>query len=290
MVITTADVKWIKLDTGFYHNRKIKQIRKMPDGSDICLMWVFLLCIAGQINDHGQVYFTEEIPYTEETLAAEFDLPIQTVRLGLEVFQRFGMIEIVDDILHLSAWEKYQNVEKLDKYREYQRNYHKEYRERQKALRAPENEDDVNSRKHLRKYDVNPLEEDKKEEKEIELERRDNTPYQAVVSLFNQTCISFSQVRSLSEARKKAIRARLNNFSLDDIETVFKKAEASDFLKGRNNRNWQATFDWLLTDSNFSKVLDGNYDNKGKSSSVNSKSAQELDNWYDAVRNWADGE
>ena len=38
-------------------------------------------------------------------------------------------------------------------------------------------------------------------------------------------------------------------------------AEQSDFLKGKNDRNWSATFDWLIKDSNMAKVLDGNYKN-----------------------------
>jgi hypothetical protein len=40
-------------------------------------------------------------------------------------------------------------------------------------------------------------------------------------------------------------------------------------MKGKNNRNWSATFDWLLNDANMAKTLEGNYDNKdnaGKSS------------------------
>lgn len=39
-------------------------------------------------------------------------------------------------------------------------------------------------------------------------------------------------------------------------------AEASNFLKGQNNRNWSATFDWLIKDANMAKVLDGNYADK----------------------------
>ena len=51
--------------------------------------------------------------------------------------------------------------------------------------------------------------------------------------------------------------------------TLFKKAEASDFLKGKNGRDWQATFDWLIKDNNMAKVLEGNYDNKcNKTSNV----------------------
>ena len=40
---------------------------------------------------------------------------------------------------------------------------------------------------------------------------------------------------------------------------MFELAEGSRFLKGGNNRNWQATFDWMITDANMPKVLDGNY-------------------------------
>jgi hypothetical protein len=61
---------------------------------------------------------------------------------------------------------------------------------------------------------------------------------------------------------RKAIKARLNTYSIEDFKELFTKAEKSDFLKGSNSRNWSATFDWLIKDSNMAKVLDGNYDNK----------------------------
>ena len=62
--------------------------------------------------------------------------------------------------------------------------------------------------------------------------------------------------------RKKTIKARLNTYSLDDFKLLFEKSEESEFLKGKNDRNWSATFDWLIKDANIAKVLDGNYDNK----------------------------
>ena len=57
------------------------------------------------------------------------------------------------------------------------------------------------------------------------------------------------------------------NFFTDDEfrKNQDKKAEKSDFLKGKNERNWTATFDWLIKDSNMAKVLDGNYDNRSVS-------------------------
>ena len=39
----------------------------------------------------------------------------------------------------------------------------------------------------------------------------------------------------MSEARKKAINARMKTgYTLDDFQTLFEKAEASDFLKGKH--------------------------------------------------------
>lgn len=80
--------------------------------------------------------------------------------------------------------------------------------------------------------------------------------------LFNSICHSYPAIRSISEARKKAINARLKVYTLDDFKTLFEKAEASNFLKGSNNKNWSATFDWLIKDSNMAKVIEGNYDNR----------------------------
>ena len=69
-----ADVKWIKLSVALPDNKKIRQIRRLPEGDTIALMWVFLLCLAGEVNDDGAIYFTPEIPYTDEMLASQFDM------------------------------------------------------------------------------------------------------------------------------------------------------------------------------------------------------------------------
>ncbi|MBP3544521.1 MAG: hypothetical protein J6J86_09860, partial [Lachnospiraceae bacterium] len=63
---------------------------------------------------------------------------------------------------------------------------------------------------------------------------------------------------------KRTIKARLNSYTVDDFKRLFEMAEKSSFLKGRNNRDWSATFDWLIQDGNMAKVLDGNYADKEK--------------------------
>ena len=120
---------------------------------------------------------------------------------------------------------------------------------------------------------VATIEEGKKERKEeynkspkgdYENSTPENSIYATIRELYNSVCGSYPRLVKMSDARKKAINARLKTgYTLDDFQTLFKKAEASDFLKGANKRNWSATFDWLICDSNMAKVLDGNYDAKG---------------------------
>jgi hypothetical protein len=85
--------------------------------------------------------------------------------------------------------------------------------------------------------------------------------YQNIINLYNTICVSLPKVTKLSDSRKRAIKARLKSYSVNDLKKAFELAESSDFLSGRNG-SWNASFDWLMNDNNIAKVLDGNYKNK----------------------------
>ena len=91
--------------------------------------------------------------------------------------------------------------------------------------------------------------------------------YKQIADLFNSICTSYPSVRSISDARKKTIKARLETYTVDDFKRCFENAENSSFLKGVNDRKWSATFDWLIKDANMAKVLDGNYADKANNKS-----------------------
>lgn len=129
-----ADVKWIKIAVDMFDNRKIKQIGSMPEGDSLLLMWVQLLCLAGNVNDGGFIYLTKEIPYTNEMLATQFNKPISIVRLALKTFEQFGMIEIINNMIFLPSWEKYQNTDRLATIREKDRERKRRKREAEKLL------------------------------------------------------------------------------------------------------------------------------------------------------------
>lgn len=104
---------------------------------------------------------------------------------------------------------------------------------------------------------------DKDRDKDRDMDK-DRINYQQIADMYNNICMSFPRLIKLSESRKKAIRARLKTYSAEDFRKVFEMAESSSFLKGQNDRNWSATFDWMLKDSNFAKILDGNYQDKDR--------------------------
>lgn len=252
-----SDVKWIKITTDMFDNRKIRHLRKLPEGNSIVLIWVMLLAMAGKCNDHGKIYLTENIPYTPKMLADELNFEENTVQLALQALKQLDMIVLDDGYFSITGWEEHQNIEGMDRIREQNRIRKQRQREKERLI--------AESRVMSRDSHATEEDKDKEEEKDIDKESKEKVTCEQVVDLYRSICVSYPKVISLSEARKRAIRARLKMYSMDDFRMLFEKAEASSFLKGANNRNWSATFDWLLKESNMVKVLEGNYDNKTRS-------------------------
>ena len=136
-----AEIKWIKLFTNVFDNRKIKMIQSLPDGDSIVVIWFQLLCLAGNINDDGNIYFTEEVPYTEQMLATQFNKPLALIQFAIKTFLQFNMMDVVDDIYHISNWQKYQNIDGMEKVREQNRIRKQNQRERQYLLSQGESRD-----------------------------------------------------------------------------------------------------------------------------------------------------
>ena len=257
-----ADVKWIKITTDIFDDEKILLIESLPDAYAIITVWFKLLCLAGKQNNSG-VFVMGRIAYTDKMLATIFRMKESTVTLALQTFEQFGMVEIVDGVITIPNWGKHQSLDAYEKKKERDRLYQAERRAAQRAI-AEKSSD--------RSTDVASLEEDKEEDKEkeieIEINREEIVTCQQIVDLFHSICKTYPKIRSLSDARKKAIKARLKTYSLQDFQTVFENAENSSFLKGKNDRNWSASFDWLIADKNMAKVLEGQYADRGRKEAV----------------------
>lgn len=131
-----ADVKWVKLTTDMFDNRKIRHLRKLPEGNNIVLIWVMLLTMAGRCNSGGMIFLTENIPYTPKMLADELDFEENTVILALQALEQLDMIVTDNGFFTIAGWEEYQNADKLAEIRAKDRERKRLKRAQAKALLA----------------------------------------------------------------------------------------------------------------------------------------------------------
>ena len=103
-----------------------------------------------------------------------------------------------------------------------------------------------------------------------------------VLTLWNDTLgpLGFFQVKKVTPARERAFKARLNVASERKApewwENVIGRLAVSNFMldSARKKANW-LTFDWLLSENNIVKVLEGKYDNDRVHVATNGQSPQE---------------
>lgn len=163
-----GEISWIKLDINMFNDEKIKLIRTLPDGNSIVLFWIQLLLAAGKTNDHGLVYLGDGITYTDEMLATITGFSNSMVRSGIKTLKDFGMISIDENgFIAITNWDKYQNIEGMDKIREQNRIRKRKQREREKQA-----EIEADSKSHVTSRDSHATdeEEDKEEDKDIDID------------------------------------------------------------------------------------------------------------------------
>ncbi|MED4373553.1 phage replisome organizer N-terminal domain-containing protein [Bacillus licheniformis] len=225
-----AEVKWIKLSTQMFEDEKIKLIEQMPEADTILIIWVKLLAQAGKTNASGYIYLSKNIPYTDEMLATIFNRPLPIVRMALQTFQQFGMIEVDENrFISITNWEKHQNIDAMDKIREDTRKRVAKYRAKQKALKlsAPSN---VTCNVTVTESNETEEEEEKEEEKEEEnnilsgkpdeaSSEKDEIPYKLIIDLLNK--VAGTKYRHTTPKTKTLIKARWNEgFRFDDFKHV----------------------------------------------------------------------
>lgn len=208
-----ADVKWIKITTDIFDDEKILLIESMPDPYAIITVWFKLLCLAGKQNNSG-VFMMGQIAYTDKMLATIFRMNEATVTMALNVFEQFGMVEIIDGVITIPNWDKHQSLDAYEKKKERDRLYQQERRSKQRLL-VQKSPDESSDSKTTQSSDVAVSEEDK--ERELEKEQ-----YLYIVEYLNQK--AGTKYKSSSKKTQTCIHARLaEGYSVDDFKIVIDK-------------------------------------------------------------------
>lgn len=235
---------WLKLRDGFFDTKPLKKLRKIAGGDTYTIIYLKLQLLS--LSGEGMLFYEGVEDDFIEELALAIDEDVDNVKFTVLFLEKCGLLEWTSDSEIMLTAVPYAIGKETDSARRV-----REHRQR-KALQCNTDVTSGNTE----------IEKEKDIETEIEKDTRERIDYQRIAAMYNDTCVSFPRLKSLSDTRKKAIKARFKTYTYEDFQTLFTKAEASDFLKGKNGRDWQANFDWLIKDANMAKVLDGNYDNK----------------------------
>jgi predicted phage replisome organizer len=250
---------WLQLKEDFFDDDAIDWLEEQPNGKEYSLFYL-KLCLKS-LRSHGVLIRKVGnmlVPYDHVKLGELTKTSPDTVMVAMNLLIQIGLVHKLDNgELYLTQVEEMVGSKSKSAFKKQQQRL-----TRKNTLQLEGGQE----------VDICPPEEEIEEEieKELEIELEEEKEkerridYQAIIDCYNETCVSLQKVKILSDPRKKAIKARLNTYSIEDIKTAFQKAEASDFLKGKNDRNWQANFDWIMKDGNLAKILEGNYDNKGR--------------------------
>lgn len=228
-----AEVKWIKIVTDVFDDEKVILIESMPEADSIIVIWFKLLCLAGKQNRDGLLMLNDKIAYTDEMLATVFRRPVNTVRLALQTFERFAMIEIVDGTICIANWEKHQNASKLAELREYNRIAQQKSRARRRLLPAVnDSQENVNDSQDTDIEEDKEKEEDKEEKYEYDGESfRPKSVPQAEKRTKRFTPPTLEEVRSYCAERRNNV----------DAQRFVDYYTSNGWLVGKNKmKDWKA--------------------------------------------------
>lgn len=211
-----TDVKWVKLTTDMFDNRKIRYIRSLPEGNNIVLVWIMLLTLAGRCNRSGWIYLTDTVPYTPQMVAAELGFDVNIITLALNVFENLEMILPGENgDFAIKNWEEYQSSDRMDEIREQNRIRKQNQRSRQKLLMSRDSHVTVTSEVTGRHVVDTDKDIDREIDKEIDIDREIDRDIERDSDLNNINTLS--EYRENSDSSSTTTRTGLSD---SDIVTL----------------------------------------------------------------------
>lgn len=284
-----ADVKWIKITTDMFDNRKIKHLRRLPDGDSIVLIWVMLLTLAGRCNSGGMIFLTENIPYTPKMLADELDFEESTVQLALNALEQLGMIQTNDNgFIAVTGWEKHQNIEGMEKIRESKRLAQARWRAKQSTIAEKSTVDSTVDSTRISVDDAEEEKEEDKNKKEKENKSVRETTHTLFVRLLPDYILSDSLQAKMGEWVKYKTE-RKEPYKEQGMKSLLRQVENKAIQYGDDAvcslidecmaNNWKGIiFDRLQQSQR--KPASGGYHRQTK--------AEELNDFYTMAENWSE--
>lgn len=260
---------WLKLRETFFNETYIKAMRTFKNGDILVLTYLEMALYS--LKSNGVIERGELTPSLADEISIAINEPVARVKKTIEMLTKARVAELDGDRLYLTEMMKLMGSESTSA----ERMRRLRYKKSDETGVTPASQCDSAVTSPVTKSVTTEIELEK--EKEIEIEIDSDSPLppagetrgcDEVISQFNSICVSLNKVSGMTEPRRKAVQSALQAVGQEKLTELFRKAEASDFLTKRNSTGWKAGFDWLLKPENYTKVLEGNYDNRNSTQTV----------------------
>lgn len=262
---TKNNAEYFSHDADMRNDVKIKALRRRFQHTGYAV-WCFIL----EALTDGEFFEIEYGELNRELLAADFDVSVEQLEEIVEYCCKLNLLQLTEDNRLYSEAHQRRFASLVTKRERDRERLARLINERQ-GNNTGENETKTPEINNYRSDNAHSKEEDNRgkdsKPKDSKEEKNIQYPYQDIIDRWNSICTSLPRVTKLNDNRRQKIKCRCDEWGkspeiwLQTAEDIFKRVQASDFLKGSNG--WTATFDWLFSNgSNCIKVMEGNYDNK----------------------------
>lgn len=162
------EIQWFKVESNIFSNRKIQIILKLPEGDTYFRVWMQLIALAVECNNKGRLEIGENNPMTIQNFSKIMGKSNKKIEKILEKFLELEMLVKEGETFLIKNWDKYQSIEKYEKYqmqgRERQRRFrekHKSENEKSNVIQTLGNEREKNTK------DLEKIKEEKIKEENI---------------------------------------------------------------------------------------------------------------------------
>lgn len=281
-------LSYFPFDVDFFQDLKIRKLIKYQ-GSNAIAIYAFILC--NIYKDGYYIRWDNDLPFIiSEQTGYEESYIVQVINCCLDIglFSK-NLFDSERVITSFGIQDRYRKINDLCRRKsdisEYMLISSEEKRisseetpiTSAKSAQRKEKEIEVNERKGKEiEYSTN-----------VELKKDElSSPvdFSRLMDYFNSTFSGkLPSIKSMTDTRKKAIKARVSQYGKKSIEEVFKSVLTSDFLLGGNDRNWRPDFDWIFKAANYTKILEGNYNGKRNNTMSNRESVSRLKDLSEAI-------
>lgn len=127
------EIQWFKTETTIFSNRKIQIILKLPEGDTYFRVWIQLIALAVECNNKGRLEVGENNPMTIQNFSKIMGKSNKKIEKILKKFLELGMLKKEGETFLIKNWDKYQSIEKYEKYQIQNRERQRKYREKHKS-------------------------------------------------------------------------------------------------------------------------------------------------------------